>query len=552
MAGNITGFVFRDRNHNLVRDPGEGIADVTVHVGTHSTTTNARGTFSIPNVAFAMQDLIIEYGDVRVAARVQISDGDAVISLINDSLLRSSATTELGSGIQRAELTGSADVNLFPQSGGPILWHRLTGNDGDNAIWGYYGNDTLFGGDGNDSLYGGYDNDRLFGGAGDDVLYGEGDNDTLSGGAGDDQIDGGGDDDLLNGEDGNDLLDGGLGLNTLHGGNGNDTLEAHGGGGRLFGDHGDDLLHADAAYVVNGGTGRDTAVYEFSTIDYYIDLRQTTEQSTGAGRQILTGIENVSVAGGNDTIIGNSAGNLLVGGNDHNNQGYWGDSLDGGAGNDTLRGEGGYDMLIGGSGNDVIDGGAHEDTLIGGRGNDTIDGGADTDLAQFIVNRTVSVNLAAGTVTSAVLGSDTIRNVENIETGSGADSLIGDDGGNLFRSGGGNDTLNGGGGNDTLVGGAGRDLLIGGAGNDQFIFEAGGGIDTVRDFTHQGFLKTNDVLVFTADLASGAQDGDDVIRMYAHATEDNKSTEFVFDDGTTVLLQNIALDTLDAGSVLVI
>jgi Ca2+-binding RTX toxin-like protein len=69
-------------------------------------------------------------------------------------------------------------------------------------------------------------------------------------------------------------------------------------------------------------------------------------------------------------------------------------TLDGGAGNDTLRGGAGPETLIGGAGNDTIDGGQGVDVINGGSGNDrvmwepgdgsdTIEGGSGTDTLEF-------------------------------------------------------------------------------------------------------------------------------------------------------------------------
>ena len=66
-------------------------------------------------------------------------------------------------------------------------------------------------------------------------------------------------------------------------------------------------------------------------------------------------IENAVGGGGNDTIIGNSVGNVLTGN----------------GGNDTLIGNGGSDRLDGGAGNDYLLGGDARDFMTGGSGNDT-------------------------------------------------------------------------------------------------------------------------------------------------------------------------------------
>ena len=80
--------------------------------------------------------------------------------------------------------------------------------------------------------------------------------------------------------------------------------------------------------------------------------------------------------------------------------------------------------------------------------------------------------------------------IENARSGSGNDTLTGNEAGNRLESGAGNDTLTGNGGDDFLIGGAGHDTLSGGAGADSFAFLANGdsttgaGRDSITDFTH--------------------------------------------------------------------
>ena len=89
-------------------------------------------------------------------------------------------------------------------------------------------------------------------------------------------------------------------------------------------------------------------------------------------------------------------------------------------------------------------------------------------------------------------GGFTIANgvtIENARSGSGNDTLTGNEAANRLESGAGNDTLIGNGGSDVLIGGAGEDIMTGGAGGDVFLFQANGdssvGLsrDTVTDFT---------------------------------------------------------------------
>ena len=105
-----------------------------------------------------------------------------------------------------------------------------------------------------------------------------------------------------------------------------------------------------------------------------------------------------------------------------------------------------------------------------------------------------------------VFGGFTIANgvtIEDARSGSGNDSLFGNDAANRLTAGDGADHLDGGAGNDTLVGGRGSDVLTGGLGADTFLFETnadsqvGPGRDHITDFA-----KGSDVIDLTAIDAS--------------------------------------------------
>ncbi len=125
----------------------------------------------------------------------------------------------------------------------------------------------------------------------------------------------------------------------------------------------------------------------------------------------LTDVPGVRVFGGDGNDVITAAAGVPAG------------LLDGGAGNDTIRGSNGNDTLAGDEGNDVLVAGPGRNVLIGGAGNDRLVGGA------------------------------------------GADILSGGDGDDILRGGGGDNVLVGGNGFDRLVGGAKNDLLIGGVGS---------------------------------------------------------------------------------------
>ncbi|WP_180940855.1 calcium-binding protein [Sinorhizobium mexicanum] len=309
---------------------------------------------------------------------------------------------------------------------------NLTGTPLADVLLAYAGNDTLRGGTGKDTLDGGAGLDTadygdktgavavtLAGAANASVRIAGVVEDTIrnienvTGGTGADVLIGDGLANRLIGAAGNDSLSGAAGNDTLRGGAGKDTLD--------------------------GGAGLDTADYG---------------DKTGAVAVTLAGAANASVriAG----VVEDTIRNI--------------ENVTGGAGADVLIGDGLANRLIGAAGNDSLSGAAGNDTLRGGAGKDTLDGGAGVDTADYS-DKTAAVSVAmAGATNAAVsvagVAEDTVRSIENITGGAGADVLTGDGFANRLAGGVGNDTLRGGGGNDTLVGGAGNDNMDGGTGLD--------------------------------------------------------------------------------------
>ena len=142
--------------------------------------------------------------------------------------------------------------------------------------------------------------------------------------------------------------------------------------------------------------------------------------------------------------------------------------INGDAGNNNLIGTDVADMINGVAGNDIIDGGYGADVLNGGDGDDilsggwdwdTFNGGAGIDTADYTFYAGgVNVNLATGRGMFDGYPDqyEALSSIENVRTGAGNDTIIGDAGANVLESGDGNDTLNGGAGNDILVGGNGE------------------------------------------------------------------------------------------------
>ena len=166
---------------------------------------------------------------------------------------------------------------------------------------------------------------------------------------------------------------------------------------------------------------------------------------TAAGDHLLgtAGADVIVGLGGNDVIEAGAGDDIICGGDDD-------DLLIGENGNDRLLGEEGDDNLTGGAGNDVLKGGAGSDVLDGGIGVDTADYSDKTTVVELTLN-------GASDATVGGVAEDTIRNIENLTGGAGADILTGDLNDNLLSGGAGDDVLRGGAGSDVLDGGTGVD-----------------------------------------------------------------------------------------------
>ncbi len=217
-------------------------------------------------------------------------------------------------------------------------------------------------------FYGEYEN--AMGSSFDDLLLGNPMSNTIRGMEGDD---------FILGNDGDDSLLGGAGDDWLEGGAGNDLFDWDGserdGNDTMAGGTGDDKYVLDTlsdVIIENAGEGVDTVYVGFS---YSL---------------IGTYLENVG------TLTGQQAA-LTFRGND------WGNSMDGGGGNDTLLGNEGADSLSGHGGNDNLAGGGGQDTIrFTGR------------LQDYMVSQTANGYLARDTV-FARDGTDTITSSEKLQ-----------------------------------------------------------------------------------------------------------------------------------------
>ncbi|MEO1634696.1 MAG: DUF4347 domain-containing protein [Cyanobacteria bacterium J06631_9] len=329
---------------------------------------------------------------------------------------------------------------------------QLSGDGGNNFIWGRAGADVLNGGGGNDLLRGGEGADVLNGGSGNDVADyqtstaavsvnllagvatgGEADGDSFSS---IEKVFGSAFDDSLNGDNSNNILVGNDGADSLSGLGGNDILR----GG----------LGAD---TLDGGAGNDAVDYRSSASSISIDLFLNNFSGGDANGDTVLNVERIFASHFDDVIVGDANNNILYGYD-------------------------GADMLSGGSGNDIIQGGAGFDVLDGGVGKDTL------EYRQSAAG--VVIDLSTDSASGGDAQGDTISNFERVFGSQFDDTLVGANDGNILRGNDGDDMLSGLGGVDRLRGGNGADTLLGGGGADIFELAALSestlaGYDTIAD-----------------------------------------------------------------------
>jgi serralysin len=239
------------------------------------------------------------------------------------------------------------------------------------------------------------------------------------------------------------------------------------------------------------------------------------------------GLELILV--GNDTIRGSAEADVL--------KGYFG--------NDTIHGGDGADRLFGNAGSDILDGGDGKDFLDGGSGRDA------ADYSQK--DKAISVKLDGGHSVNVTVGGhveDTLKHIEDIFGGKGADTIIGDGKDNGFYGHAGDDTLNGKGGADSLFGGNGDDRLTGGAGADAFHFDSGlnaaKNVDTITDFETGVDHIVLDVSVFSAvdsfDIGTGL--------FFATNSPDSSSSHIIYNTANGKLFYDPTGTTENGDAVL--
>src|SRR5579883_1848298 len=348
------------------------------------------------------------------------------------------------------------------------------GNSGD-TIYADSGNNLISGGSGSDSIVGGTGNDTIYGGAGNDTIdASQGAGATIYGGPGSNTITGSAFSDLIY-TDAPNAPDGDGGSNLVYTGNGNDTVfgtgasynEIHAGIGN------DSIVGGDGGDLIYGGTGNNT-IYGGTGSDTIHGGTGNAFISGGDGNNLIYGAtgSNIIYSGsGNDTIYGGGGNNLIDAGagNDSIVSGPGNDTLFGGAGDDTIdASQGAGDTIYGGSGSNLITGSRQADLIYGDApgapdgngGSNTINAGAGNDTVYGTGgSQNVIYGGAGDDLIYAGNGSNTTINGSIVHIG---DLIFGQDGNDTIFGGSGNDTISGGAGNDSINGGDGADLLWGG------------------------------------------------------------------------------------------
>ncbi|MDX0692912.1 hemolysin type calcium-binding protein [Sinorhizobium medicae] len=408
--------------------------------------------------------------------------------------------------------------------------------------------------------------ENIVGGSGDDTITGDAAANTFRGGLGADVLDGGAGSDTVDFSDKAQsivlTLNGAVNAVAAVGGAAEDTVRNI---ENIIGGSGNDQFTGDAAAntfrgglgadVLDGGAGSDTADYSDRTSSLVVTLAGASPATVfvgGVAEDTLRNIENITGGSGNDVFVGDGLQNVFDGGQGTDTVDYSGSAKGigvtlngandakvfvGNAAEDTLRnveniigsafadvitGDSLANVLLGGGGGDILKGGAGQDAIDGGSGSDTIDFGDKT--------AAVVLTLAGVANTTATVGGvaeDTVRNIENIFGGAGADVLTGDGNSNTIRGSAGADGLDGGAGVDTADY---RDkvtsVVVTLSGANAAVVKVGGlNEDTIRNFENVAGGSAGDTLI-----------GDDLANV------------LLGNDGADTLKGGLGSDVLDGGN----
>lgn len=307
--------------------------------------------------------------------------------------------------------------------------------------------------------------------------------DTIIGSGTENWLNGWGGDDIIYGFGGDDIVFGGLGDDQIRGDGASAGFTT--GNDQLFGEEGDDYLNGGRGVdYYDGGDGLDRVSFYSRTATQAASANLATQTISNDGFGNAETMVNVEGLGDGtqfaDTFIGSDDANVMYGGF-----------------GDTIIAAGGDDTILVDSAPGVLDGGAGIDTIqFVGDVNGMLTADNDGDGLADIVYATsgVIVSLRSNAIFDDGFGNfATITGIENVDGSQLGDNIQGNDGVNILNGLDGQDVLLGYGGDDILDGGegtdilrgdgsighngpSGNDVLNGGAGND--ILYGGAGVDT--------------------------------------------------------------------------
>jgi Ca2+-binding RTX toxin-like protein len=192
------------------------------------------------------------------------------------------------------------------------------------------------------------------------------------------------------------FVDGGAGSDSIVGSRARvnalfgDFVNSEVGDDRLTGGRADDFFQGGPGDdIIDGAGGSDQATYRDERRRVRADLAAGTAVSAAGERDTLSSIERLEGGDGDDVLRGNGVRNVIQGlagddliegrGGSDLLQGTEGPRFKGPPDRDLLRGGPGGDVLIGDAGPDRLFGGPDGDRLVGGRGVDLLDSGPGTD-----------------------------------------------------------------------------------------------------------------------------------------------------------------------------
>lgn len=322
---------------------------------------------------------------VSLISQAQLKDIVNSVADDNDEISFEKAKQVIDAAIAQDPVAGSGLLGEFARA---MKYYGLKSSKEFAVLRGYYA--------GKSAEYG-----RIIDFAGEQVLRGTANGELLSVGDLYTLIDGDSGNDLLEGGNGNDTLVGGTGNDYLEGGEGDDTYIFNKGDGSdtvvdtsgidtiQFGEgiSPDDIVAKvvqDSSYVnlelsIKGTDDKITVRQHFGynynsyeeTPSYQVEKITFADGTTWDTKTIHDKAHNMSGTEDNDTLYVNDKAATTfrgLGGNDTIVGGIANDLLYGDDGNDTMYGYEGDDILIGGTGNDNLSGDEGDDTYVFSKG----------------------------------------------------------------------------------------------------------------------------------------------------------------------------------------